>query len=304
MSEKEKLRILPIVNKLNIVHLFSKIGLSNTFAENGINTPNYFVANNEDDIIKAFCSFKGGFFIKLDSSGGGLGVFPCDSRDQFEEIKHKIAFPVLVQEKIEGDLIDLSGFFQNGKLVYFGYAEILESRPDKFGPSVLRRYHKLSGIDVEIFDRLGELGQALGANGFVNIGSVRSAEDGKIYFIEADMRPTAWVEHQKFFEEDPAVRIKDYFLYGRTLSRDDIVGDMTTSGAESTIVIPYFHRMDRCEIIENKYNCHSFRTDYLDKKVEKWWHRPLAELFLTLGRVFHVGTVRTIGDRIWDTYIE
>lgn len=163
-------------------------------------------------------------------------------------------YPVLLQKKIEGTLLDLSSFYLNGDLIYFSYSEILRSRPNKFGPSVLRKYHPIASLKKDIYDELHKLGKALGANGFVNIACIQSHIDNKRYYFEADMRPNVWVHYSKYIEQDPAVTIRNHFQNKHSLKFDD----SKASENFETKVLPYLPRMHWYEIVTNRYNCWSF----------------------------------------------
>jgi len=49
----------------------------------------------------------------------------------------------LVQKKIEGTELDLSGFYREGKLIYFTHSKIEKVSQNKFGPSLLRTYEQI-----------------------------------------------------------------------------------------------------------------------------------------------------------------
>jgi predicted ATP-grasp superfamily ATP-dependent carboligase len=263
-SKKQKLRMLPVMKIENFEHLYSKIGLSRTLNRHGLETPDFVAVANAYELDAAVRAFSGEMVLKIDASCAGFGVFPCQGVADIEKYRDQLTYPLLVQEWIEGDLIDLSGFFQNGKLIFFQYSEMLEARPSPFGPSVLRQYQKLSSVSRGIYDKLNALGRALGAHGFANIGAIRSARDGKLYFIEADLRPTVWVEFPKFFGEDPALKLRRHFTDGYYLESEAMNPDVDWADKEAKIIVPYADRLDPEEILQNKYNCNEFRVNYFN----------------------------------------
>lgn len=155
---------------------------------------------------------------------------------------------MLLQKKIQGIELDLSGFYQNSKLIHFSCSRI-ERVNGKFGASALRTYVQIAHLKKEIFDELDLLGMALGANGFVNIACIQSDHDQKRYFIEADMRPNAWVDFSKYFGDDPAVQIKKFFSTKNTLQHPYPIN----LAFPDKILLPYFSRIKLWELVINRY---------------------------------------------------
>ncbi|MFZ1548306.1 MAG: hypothetical protein WAT12_14625 [Candidatus Nitrotoga sp.] len=249
LSAEEQLELLPIQTIKNLDHIYSKIGLSRVFREFGINTPEFCIAKDKSELERSVESLGYPVFVKVDSSGGGFGVFECSSNGDVQILLNKLqTYPVLLQKKIQGINLDLSGFYQDSKLIHFSYSRI-ERANGKFGASALRTYVQIAHLQKEIFDELDRLGKALGANGFVNVGCIQSDHDQKIYFIEADMRPTAWVDFSKFFGDDPAVPIKNFFSNGDTLKHPYPIN---VAYPDKTL-LPYFSRIKLWELAINRY---------------------------------------------------
>ncbi len=193
--------------------------------------------------------------IKIDSSNGGRGTFECENLADLKNINPQVFdSAVLIQKKIIGQELDLSGFYHDGKLIFFTYSEIKKVSENKFGPSVVRLYHQLGAIDKKIFLEMEQLGQALGADGFVTISCMESSEDKKRYFIEADMRPNSWVQFGKFFGDDPAKRISKWFLHQETPQYPSAINKKYPT----QLLMPYFYRMLPTEILLNRYNVWKF----------------------------------------------
>lgn len=249
LSVEEKIELLPIQTIKNLDHIYSKIGLSKVLQEFGINTPEFRIAKDKSELKKSVESLGYPVLVKVDSSGGGFGVFECSSNDDVEVLLNKLqAYPVLLQKKIQGVELDLSGFYQNGKLIHFSYSKI-EKVSGKFGASALRTYVQLTHLQKDIFDELNLLGKALGANGFVNIACIQSNHDQKRYFIEADMRPNAWVDFSKYFGDDPAVQINNFFSDSNTLQHPYPINP----AYPDNILLPYFSRIKLWELAINRY---------------------------------------------------
>lgn len=214
----KKLKLLPVVSEKNFAHIGSKIVLSQILREAKINTPQFFCVQDCEQALAAAQQIGFPVMLKVDFSGGGLGVFECRNSGDIEELvkknlKFPLKFPLLVQKKILGTEVDLSAFYQNKRLIHFSYAEP-KKMVSKFGPSFLRIYRQLATIESceELFSEMQQLGEALGANGFVNISAIKSESDGKFYFIEADMRPNVWADFTRFVGDDLAVKISNWFL--------------------------------------------------------------------------------------------
>ena len=72
------------------------------------------------------------------------------------------------------------------------------------------------------------------------------------------MRPTVWVEYAKYFEDDPAIRIKNYFDEGAVLK-----SKFMNQPSDEVFVMPYFLRMNLSEILLNRYNCWNYFSNYI-----------------------------------------
>jgi hypothetical protein len=217
LSPEEKLALLPVVSDQHFAHIFSKVGLSQAFRRHGLLTPDFRIANDEHELKDVLRELGHPVFIKVDSSSGGTGVFENSCEDGHENHADTIkTYPLLVQKKISGIEVSMEAFYQNSNLIHFAYST-QEKYKYKFGPTLVRRYAQLSLLKEKVFDDLRLLGVALGAHGFVNISSIRSELDGKLYFFEADMRPNLWINHPRYFGDDPATVIRRYFLTGAAM---------------------------------------------------------------------------------------
>lgn len=250
MPDDIKSKLLPVLSTDDWVHLYSKIGLKRVLEKNRIRTPRSLVVKGEGELLDYAINLGYPLLVKLDGSGGGVGVFECLSDADVVKNKARFTYPLLIQKKIEGEIIDLSAFYQNGKLIHFTYSEFLKSEGE-FGPSSLRKYTQLSIVERKVFDELGALGVALGANGFANVTAIRSNVDGENYFFEADMRPNVWADFGRFIGNDASGAIRECFLSGQALSYPQPIN----SCFPLTIQIPYLRRLSLWDLLFNKYNC-------------------------------------------------
>lgn len=245
-----KLQLLPVCGIENFAHIASKIGLSQLLVQNGIATPEFWTVSDRDALVSLLESTPHTVMVKIDMSSGGAGVFKFEPGDDIAAMLHKpMTFPVLIQRYIEGDLIDLSGFYQNGTLIHFGHSLLNKVVSNPFGVSSVRTYTQLSHVKESVFADMHKLGKALGAHGFVNIACLRSAEDGRYYFIEADMRPTVWVEYSSYIGSDPACAIRNYF----NLSTELTFPQALHTNYPQHLTIPYALRLTAIELMTNRY---------------------------------------------------
>ena len=255
LPDAVKLRLLPVCNIRNFKHVGNKIGLSQVLSEAGVMTPEFWVGLDVDQLVSLLGAVSYPVMVKNDLSGGGSGVFKYAPGDSLDALLAKpLVFPLLVQRFIDGDVLDLSGFYLNGELIHFSHAvsEAVVSNP--FGPSSLRTYTQLACVPQNVFSQVKQLGEALGAHGFVNVACLRSHIDGKYYFVEADMRATVWAEYARYFGDDPAIAIKRYFDKGNVLAFPQAM----CTNYPCDMVIPYVYRLTALQIMTNRYQVWRF----------------------------------------------
>ena len=246
LSPSKKLELLPVLSEQNYSHLYSKIGLSQTLARHHIKTPPFDVVTSCAEAMVKADQLGYPVLLKKDASGGGSGIFECQSAHDFAKIPSNLFDkPMLIQKMMEGDEVDVSAIFLEGQLIHCHYAKV-EGVIKKFGPSWLRRYTPLTSVDKNLFDELAAIGKALGAHGMSNISCLET-KDGRFY-IEVDMRPNVWADVTRFFGDDPAPRIQKWFLHRETLA----VPAQQNGTAAETILIPYFLRMRRRDLLLNR----------------------------------------------------
>lgn len=265
LSAELKMRILPISSISGESHLYSKIGLSRLLQKSEITTPRFEVAKNEAELLSFAEKMGYPVIFKIDNSGGGGGVFQCNSLGEIFTHLRSYKYPLLVQQFIEGDMLDLSAFYQNGQLIHFTYSRVEKTVHGSFGPSSVRSYQQLAIVNREVFEELQRLGMALSAHGFVNISVMHSIKDGKRYYFEADMRPNVWIDYGKYIGNDAAISISDYFTSGQTLNGPPVLNPQYPHN----LLIPYILRLSFWDLLLNKYKC----WDY----IEGW-----SQLFLQI----------------------
>jgi hypothetical protein len=257
LPEALKQRLLPVVSPADRSHLQSKIGLSKRLESAGVRTPRFQIAQTHSDLLNAAAPLRFPILLKVDASAGGRGVFECHSPQNVPARAADLTFPLLLQEKIEGDVIDISGFYRGGRLVHFTYSRMDEFVDGPFGPSSVRTYTQTGAMTGELFDEMTALGKALGAHGFSNVTCVRSKSDGKHYFFEADLRPNVWVDHGRFIGNDAADALRRCFLQGIFPDR------LTALNPAFPIhrVIPHPGRVSAWDLIINRHRVRSFIDD-------------------------------------------
>jgi hypothetical protein len=244
-----KCRLLPITGLEHLGHVGSKVGLARALERAGVAAPRFAVVESAGDLVAACEGLGYPLVVKVEESGGGEGVFSCGSRAEAETLAARsLRLPLLVQELIDGDLIDLSGFFRGGRPVHFVYNRYMKNVGSRFGVSILRRYTRLSTLDRQVFDDLVRFSQALGLDGFVNISALRRSVDGRLLFIEADIRPNAWVEASRLFGDDPAPAIRAAVETGGVLAWPP-----PREPGSPTVDLPYPFRMRAFELLTNRY---------------------------------------------------
>jgi predicted ATP-grasp superfamily ATP-dependent carboligase len=212
LSESLKLKILPVIHRDFFKHLCSKIELSKIFKKNHISSPAFKVVKKFEDINDLAKKLGYPVLLKIDYSGGGAGTFRLNHSVDILNIPSIYRGQnLLLQKYIDGKLLDISGFYQKGRLVHFSFSEFIETATNPFGPSIVKKFD----IDVlhnkKLIQELSAIGLALGLHGFTNVGCIESSRDSIRYYFEVDARPNDWINYPSYFGDDPAPYIRDYF---------------------------------------------------------------------------------------------
>ncbi len=285
IDDATKCRLLPITGPEHLGHVGSKVGLARALAKAGVAAPRFAVVEATAALVPACDELGYPLVVKVDESGGGQGVFPCGSRAEAETLAaQSLRLPLLVQELIDGDLFDLSGFFRGGRPVHFVHNEYLKTVGSRFGVSILRRYTRLSAVVREVFEDLGHFGEALGLDGFVNVSALRQRGGGRLLFIEADLRPNVWVEASRLFGDDPAPAIRTAIEEGRVLAWPP-----PRERGPPTIDLAYPFRMGAFELLTNRHGVWQTLGEHDPVDVIRYLGGPAWRSFQRLGRRFRRG---------------
>ncbi len=220
LPPEDQCRLLGITGPGHLDHVGSKAGLAEALARGGVAQPRFRVARGASDAAAACAAVGYPVVVKVDRSAGGDGVFVCRSSADADALAGRLPpGRLLVQEWVDGETIDLSGFFGAGRPVHFVHAEFLETVGGPHAPSKRRRYTHPGALGPEVFDAVAGMAAALGLDGFANLTAMRRRDDGALLFIEADLRPNVWVEMSRHMGDDPAPSIGAWLERGETMAR-------------------------------------------------------------------------------------
>ena len=195
-DENTFLKIMPIYKIENRNILSSKNGFSDFCQENKIATPLYFIYENEKDfeVIKEKLKFP--VIVKRDFSWGGFDMSLNNSIDELKISIHELPENknLLIQEFISGEEIGVEALFREGILLNFQCAKILDYGDSKFTFTTRREYYDDDNIKV----LLEHLGKQIGLNGFASITYIQDNKSGIYYLIEVDPRPNSWCSSSRF----------------------------------------------------------------------------------------------------------
>lgn len=274
LKDSEKLRLLPLMSVSNFSHIYSKVNLSKIFSRHKIPTPAFKVATDSETLIDLHKTMSHPYLIKLDSSGAGLGIFEIVTNHDIREfISKNHSYPVLLQEKITGRELDVSGYFIKTNLVYFQIAGISKVMY-KYGPSTVRTYFAKSIYDKEIISELNKIGRVLGLDGFTNIACIE--KNNKRYYFEVDVRPNGWINHGQHYGHDLAA----YLSSGQFMIRPDIQNDR---------VLAHYLRASFLDLLLNK---NDVRSTLPKGNGIILLHKKLRDFIKFIKKAFHVDDSR------------
>jgi hypothetical protein len=228
-----------------------------------------------------------------------MGVFECESVDDIYLKTKLIEYPILLQEKIDGETVDLSAFYHQSKLVYFSYSTFFKSIGSPLGPSSVRRYRQIGDLSEKIYSELQDIGNALGANGFVSITCIEESHTGKRFYIEADMRPNAWINYGKYVGNDAGMYLKKYFQNNDVIKLPIEIN----SRFPRTMLVGFADRLALWEVAFNRHgvwktfaNFQSlythiyFRLDYEIKKFSHQYLQPFIpqKIWPVLRKIYKI----------------
>ena len=290
LPDAMKSALFPVNSKQYWAYLCSKNALSEYLQHSNVLQPPFAISKTPSDLERDALALGFPLLLKIDFSGGGTGVFECANCEEVRAVKlPPNSFPLLLQQKIPGPVIDLSGFFYQGNIIHFSYAQFLYFDRPSFSPSVVRQYLTRHSIDPSIVDELNELGRALGLNGFVNINCILSIQDGKRYYFEADVRPNVWVNFPYYLNDDPAKALNAFFQSGKLMS----LANFPSDGKLTQLQMPYMFRLPFLAIILNKYGVWRYSKEYPLEEIGRYlmdlikiqilqWNRGVSRIYQVL----------------------
>ncbi|MBO9619028.1 MAG: ATP-grasp domain-containing protein [Niabella sp.] len=199
-SDDDFLKIMPLTKLEWRSVLSSKIGLARFCESNSIAAPGYQIYNQESDGEKIKSNLKFPVVPKIDFSWGGEGMVVWDTPDAFDKAIPTIPVNknILIQEYIIGKEHPVEALFFKGKLLMYQTSEITKYSGNKFSITTQRNFFDCPDIK----ERLVQLGEKLGLNGFVSIAYIFDSRDGSYNLIEVDTRPNSWTAAGRFLSPD------------------------------------------------------------------------------------------------------
>lgn len=189
-----KLRSLPVRKEQGLKLIGSKSGLIELAESIDLKIPKSMIATTPSELKGIAETLGPDFIYKGEFSGGGNQVrLMSSNHPKVEVFPPKIWYPLVAQEIVQGDLINVDAFFLDGKLKAWCYSKTVKMTT-KFGPSSRRKYLNPPSLDFLV--TLDSLGIETGLNGFLNSSWIIEKGDTVHRLIEADPRPNAW--HQFF----------------------------------------------------------------------------------------------------------
>jgi len=189
-----KLRSLPVRKAQGLKLIGSKSGLIELAESIDIKIPHSMIATSPSELVRIAETLGPDFIYKGEFSGGGNQVRLMSSNHPHPDVfPPKSWYPLVAQEIVKGDLINVDAFFLDGKLKAWSYSKTL-NMINKFGPSSRRAY--LNPLALDFLETLDSLGLETGLNGFLNSSWILKKGDKSHVLIEADPRPNSW--HQFF----------------------------------------------------------------------------------------------------------
>ena len=282
LSPEDQARLLGVIGPGHLDHVGSKAGLAEACTRGGVPQPRYRVASGACELTEVCEAVGYPAVVKLDRSGGGDGVFVCRSAADTDALADRLpSGRLLIQEWVDGETIDLSGFFGAGRPVHFVHAEFLETVGGPHAPSKRRRYTHPGALGPEVFEAVATLAGAIGLDGVANVTAMRRRDDGALLFIEADLRPNVWVEMSRHMGDDPAPSLRAWFERGETMARP------RPPSGPATLEIAYLFRLAAREAWLNRHGAWRQFADHDPWRVVR---------FLAGGRIN--GCVRAIARRL------
>lgn len=181
--------VLIVGSRTNQVKLFEKLGLT---------YPRSYIVQNYEALEEV--TFDYPTLIKGDFGGGGYGVKDFESEKLVKEDPElSNNFPVVIQEKLSGVTVHIEAFFDNGKLLYWGYSENPKTHQ---GYRYCPVRHYMKPHDNECLEAIEKIGRYLNISGPVGVAFIRETKTNLHFIIEVDVNAGIWHHSFSFFGFD------------------------------------------------------------------------------------------------------
>lgn len=266
LDADDQVRLAPVTDPDFLDQLGSKVVLAQRLERLAVGSPRFRLAASAEEAAAATHDFGGRALLKPDAGSGGAGIISATGPKEAAVGWHLLAARqespaerdgaervVLVQEFIEGRLVDVSGIFFNGRLVHYTYAHMF-SADGGHAASSLRHYYPTSTVSPAIVDELSVIGAGLRLHGFANVTCIESPDGTSRRYFEADARPNLWAAIGAEFGDDPVARLRLWFDEGRTdLAAVDNSPSATATTPPQPREVAMFKRLPRRDLIRNRH---------------------------------------------------
>ncbi len=217
-------KILPVTNLNNRIMLGSKSGLSILCQTYGIQTPQFVIYADDLNLNATFEKIGFPLLLKIDFSGGGRGVFLCntavEAQEKIASLSETQKNNLLIQAYIPGETIGVEAIFDAGELRGYVCSKVVHTSGSAFAVSVEREYF----VCPELESIIQAAGNALTIHGLASMTYLQHAETKEFYLVEADLRANAWFRLAEFAGMDFSEALRNCFVQKKELLRPTATG--------------------------------------------------------------------------------
>ena len=185
-----KLILLPSKSP-NFLDMYdSKAGFDRISDMLKLKKPRTIVVRNLSELKAAISELNFPIFLKKDRGGGGTGVTQFQSVEGIFALNITSAdLPILLQEKMSGDLVGVEAFYLNGHLLAYIYSKAVNEMSSD-GPT----YEHISMVpnSTDFVAALESIGRLTELTGLVNCTFILDSRSGEHFIFEFDPRPNTW----------------------------------------------------------------------------------------------------------------
>lgn len=212
-------KVMPLTKIENKKMLSSKIGFSDFCIANNIQTPKYSFYESDKDFEKIVTNLKFPLLNKNEYSWGGTDMSIINSKQELIELLKKIKSgqSILFQEFIDGEELRVDAYYQNGELMVYFCAKVLNYATNRFSYNTRRVYHN----NPKLKPLLIELGKISGANGFANINYIYEPKTDNYYLIEMDLRTNSWLAYSQYLSKTNFITVIQNIILKRKQEKPD-----------------------------------------------------------------------------------